>query len=94
MAIAEGVTYANGLLLLESYAYGQSEGMEEVVIGKDELFVVGDYCTLGESLDSKDPELGPIHVLDIKCYAAFSLWPVHTLAKNHNSLLVAEEVKR
>ncbi|CAM4491429.1 signal peptidase I [Paenibacillus endophyticus] len=81
VAIAEGVTYVNGLPLLESYTYGQSEDMEEVVIGVDELFVAGDNRTLGESLDSRDPELGPIHFRDIKGYAAFSLWPMHTLAK-------------
>ncbi|GGD91215.1 signal peptidase I [Paenibacillus nasutitermitis] len=81
VAIVDGVTYVNGAPLVELYTYGQSEDMEEMTMGIDELFVAGDNRNLGESLDSRDPQLGPVHIGDIRGYAALSLWPMHRISK-------------
>ncbi|MBC8080962.1 MAG: signal peptidase I [Gorillibacterium sp.] len=81
VAIRDGVTYVNGSPLLELYTNGKSEDMEEKIVGINEVFVIGDNRNLGESLDSRDPRLGPVHISDINGYASFSLWPMHGISK-------------
>ncbi|MEK3884352.1 signal peptidase I [Paenibacillus sp. PL2-23] len=81
VAIVDGVTFVNGEQLVELYTYGKSEDMEELTVGAGQLFVVGDNRTLGESLDSRSPSLGPIAIGDVKGYVAASLWPMHGIAK-------------
>ncbi|MFC4100692.1 signal peptidase I [Paenibacillus xanthanilyticus] len=81
VAIMDGVTYVNGAPLAELYTYGTSEDMSEIIVGDNELFVVGDHRNLGESLDSRDPKLGTVHLGDVKAYAWFSLWPMHGISK-------------
>jgi len=81
VAIVDGITYVNGSPLVELYTYGKSEDMKEMTVGINELFVAGDNRNLGESLDSRDPQLGPVHIRDIRGYAAVSLWPMHRIAK-------------
>ncbi|NMO94262.1 signal peptidase I [Paenibacillus lemnae] len=79
--ITDGITYVNGTPLSELYTYGTSEDVNEVTVGDNELFVVGDNRNLGESLDSRDPGLGPVHISSVKAYVWFSLWPMHGIAK-------------
>ncbi|ANE46507.1 hypothetical protein SY83_09700 [Paenibacillus swuensis] len=81
VAIQDGIIYVNREPLAELYTLGESMDMPEVVIPSGELFVVGDNRTAGESLDSRDPLLGSVSVKDVKGYAAFSVWPWHSLMK-------------
>lgn len=81
VAIVDGVTYVNGIPLVELYTYGKSEDMAEQTVGRDELFVAGDNRDLGASLDSRDPRLGPVHMSAVKGYATVSLFPFHKISK-------------
>lgn len=81
VAIVDGVTYVNGIPLVELYTYGISEDMAELTVNTNELFVLGDNRSPGESLDSRDKDLGTIHIGAIAGYASISLWPIHGIAK-------------
>lgn len=81
VSIKDGITYVNDVPLVELYTYGTAEDMAEQVIGMDELFVAGDNREPGASLDSRDPDLGPVHMSDVKGYALVSLFPLHKLSK-------------
>ncbi|QHT58538.1 signal peptidase I [Paenibacillus lycopersici] len=81
VAITDGVIYVNGNPLTELYTYGKSEDMAETVVASGNVFVVGDNRDLGESLDSRDPQLGQVDRSEIRGFAACSLWPMHGIAK-------------
>jgi signal peptidase I len=81
VAIRKGVIYVNDAPLPELYTIGKSNDMQEQTLGSGYFFVAGDNRVTGESLDSRDPKLGPIHIKDIKGYAAISLFPMHRIAK-------------
>ncbi|MDD9270937.1 signal peptidase I [Paenibacillus sp. GCM10023248] len=79
--IRDGVIYVNQTPLPELYTAGKSEDMDVVNVPSGHLFVVGDNRNLGESKDSRDPALGPVHIRDVKGYALFSLFPMHKIAE-------------
>jgi signal peptidase I len=79
--IRDGVIYVNETPLPELYTAGKSENMDVQTIPSGHLFVVGDNRILGESKDSRDPSLGPVHIKDVKGYAVFSLLPMHQIAE-------------
>ncbi|KRF04455.1 hypothetical protein ASG89_21655 [Paenibacillus sp. Soil766] len=78
--ITDGTIYVNGQPLAELYTVGESEDLNEQIVPNGYLFVVGDNRTLGESKDSRDPSLGPVHIQDVKGYAAVSLFPMHRIS--------------
>ncbi|MEC0231233.1 signal peptidase I [Paenibacillus alba] len=77
--IRDGVIYVNETPLPELYTAGKSEDMAVQTVPAGSLFVIGDNRTLGESKDSRDPSLGPVHIKDVKGYAEFSLLPMHRI---------------
>lgn len=81
VAIAGGYIYVNGKELIEIYAYGEPEDMAEKVVGKGELFVLGDNRTPGESLDSRSEQLGLVHTDEVKGYALIKLIPFEKINK-------------
>ena len=58
--IKDGIVYVNQQVLDEPYIIGQSMDIDEVVVGTDSYFIMGDNRTPGESLDSRDPSIGTI----------------------------------
>lgn len=58
--IKDGMVYINQQVLDEPYIIGQSMDIDEVVVGTDSYFIMGDNRTPGESLDSRDPSIGTI----------------------------------
>ncbi len=79
--IRDGVIFVNETPMPELYTAGKSEDMAMQTIPSGHLFVVGDNRNLGESKDSRDPSLGPVHIKDVKGYAIFSLFPMHKIAE-------------
>ena len=79
IAIIDDVTYVNGKALREDYTKGTSVDVAEVTIPEGEVFVVGDNRTPGESLDSRDPNVGTFSIQNIIGEAVFSLFPFHRL---------------
>ncbi|MBS4174333.1 signal peptidase I [Bacillus sp. FJAT-49736] len=60
ISINKGIVYVNGKALQESYTKGTSMDMGEITVGDHSYFIMGDNRTPGESLDSRDPRLGPV----------------------------------
>ncbi|ANS76632.1 hypothetical protein AWM70_20305 [Paenibacillus yonginensis] len=81
IAIQDGIVYRNGQSLPELYTAGVPDDMPEVLVGKDEVFVMGDNRTPGESLDSRSSELGLVEKKEIKGYALMKLIPWSAIAK-------------
>ena len=68
--VPEGVM-VNGVLLDEPYAMGPTEGVADLVIPPDTVFVLGDHRT--ESFDSRN--MGVIAEKDLKGKVLFRLFP-------------------
>lgn len=68
--VPEGVM-VNGVLLDEPYAMGPTEGVADLVIPQDTVFVMGDHRT--ESFDSRN--MGVIAEKDLKGKVLFRLFP-------------------
>lgn len=81
IAIKDGSVLVNGNEILELYAFGIPEDMDEVYVGAGEVFVLGDNRTPGESLDSRSSELGLVPEENIKGYAWIKLIPWGSIAK-------------
>lgn len=81
VAIKEGVVYVNDEPIAEDYILGTSNDMEAVSVEKGKIFIIGDNRTPGESLDSRDPKMGPISEELIEGYAVVSLYPFYTIKK-------------
>lgn len=75
VSITNGVIYVNGVALAEHYTIGQSIDVEEIVVPEGEYFIVGDNRTQGESLDSRDSNIGTFKKEDIIGEAMVSLFP-------------------
>lgn len=75
--IIDGYIYINGEQLEESYGRSVMEtagrAAEEIVLGDDEYFVLGD--NRNESADSRMPDVGNIHRNDIIGRAFVRIWP-------------------
>ncbi|UJF32987.1 signal peptidase I [Paenibacillus hexagrammi] len=81
IAIRDGVVFVNDNPLPELYTFGKSQDMEEQTIKNNYIFVAGDNRTPGASLDSRDPQIGQIHISAVRGYAAVSLFPMYRIAK-------------
>ncbi|WP_138495650.1 signal peptidase I [Paenibacillus pinistramenti] len=81
IVIQGGVVYKNGEALPELYTSGMPDDMPEVLVGKHEVFVMGDNRTPGESLDSRSSELGLVQTSEIKGYTIMKLIPWSAIAK-------------
>jgi signal peptidase I len=79
VSIKEGVVHVNGKPIAEGYILGTSNDMEEITVAKGDIFILGDNRTPGESLDSRDPNMGPISDELIEGYAVVSLYPFYTI---------------
>lgn len=76
--IRDGDVYRNDELLKEDYIKGKTEGsMKPKIIGKDEVFVLGDNRE--HSLDSRD--VGPLKMKLIRGYCAVVVWPLEKIGK-------------
>lgn len=73
--ISDGVVYIDGVPIEESYTAGISNDMDEVIVGEDSYFVIGDYRQPGASYDSRNSDVGPIHESRIKGETLFSIFP-------------------
>jgi signal peptidase I len=72
--IKDGKVYRNDELLKEDYIKGKTKGdVEPVTIGKDQVFVLGDNRE--DSIDSRDPRVGPLDMELIRGYCAVTIWP-------------------
>lgn len=79
VAIKGGVVYVNDEPIAENYVLGTSNDMEAITVAKGDIFILGDNRTPGESLDSRDPNMGPISEELIEGYAVVSLYPFYTI---------------
>ena len=68
-----GMIYVNNKRVDDPYAYGKTADFEEITLGEDEYFVLGD--NRGISLDSHI--FGPIKRQDIKGVTNFVIWPLN-----------------
>jgi signal peptidase I len=81
VAIQEGVLLVNNVPIPEVYALGTSNDMAPVTVGEGKMFIIGDNRTPGESLDSRDPSMGPISDELIEGYAVVSIFPFYKIMK-------------
>ncbi len=76
--IKEGKLYLNGEELVEEYleegSYTHTKEADMWIVGKGELFVLGDNRQLGASKDSR--HFGPIKLDSVKARANFRYYPI------------------
>ncbi|MBT2678655.1 signal peptidase I [Bacillus sp. ISL-35] len=80
ISISGGKVYVNNLAIPELYAMGIPNDMDPIIVPEDHIFVMGDNRTPGESLDSRDPTVGPIPNTSVKGYPILSLFPFYKIA--------------
>lgn len=73
IAIKNGIVFVNGDPLEENFTTGVSNDMPEVLVGEGTYFVLGDNRTPGESLDSRNQDIGLIPLNAIKGEAIFTV---------------------
>lgn len=81
IAIKNGTVYVNNKATDEKYTAGTANDMKEVKVEENKVFVMGDNRTPGESLDSRDPDMGTLPTASIKGYAEFSVFPIYKISK-------------
>lgn len=81
VAIQDGTVYVNDMPLPEIYTLGEPWDMEEVEVTQGNIFIMGDNRTPGESLDSRDPDMGQIPIKSVKGYVMISLFPMYRIMK-------------
>lgn len=76
--IIDGSIYIDGSLLLENYSYeyisDPGEAFDEVILGNDEYFVLGD--NRNHSADSRSQDVGTIAKDKIVGKALIRIWPI------------------
>lgn len=78
--IRDGKVYRNDVLLKEEYITGTTEGeVGPIIIDEDEVFVLGDNRE--NSIDSRDPRVGPLKLKLIRGYCAITVWPLNEIGK-------------
>ncbi|MHC0037576.1 signal peptidase I [Pseudoneobacillus sp. C159] len=82
--IKNGIIFVNNEPVPEIMTEGVSEDMAAVKVPADHIFVMGDNRTPGESIDSRDPNVGPIPLSSVDGYVLFSLFPFGTIPKPIN----------
>ena len=66
-----GKLYINGKIIEDKYAYGDTDNFQEIILGKDEYFLMGDNREI--SLDSRS--LGIIKKIEIEGTVGIILFP-------------------
>jgi len=69
--------YINDKIIEDSYAYGDTENFQEITLGNDEYFLMGDNREI--SLDSRS--LGVIKKDEIEGTAGIVLYPFNKIGK-------------
>lgn len=78
--IKDGQIFLNDELLEESYVTGKTEGfVKPTVLGKEEVFVLGDNRQ--ESVDSRDPRVGPLDMELLAGSCEVTLWPINQIGR-------------
>jgi len=78
--IRDGKVYRNDMLLKEDYITGTTVGeVGPIIIKEDEVFVLGDNRE--NSIDSRDPRVGPLKLKSIRGYCAITIWPLNEIGK-------------
>ncbi|PKR84699.1 signal peptidase I [Heyndrickxia camelliae] len=60
ISIKNGIVFVNGKPINENYTEGKANDMKAVALDNKSYFIMGDNRTPGESLDSRDPSIGPV----------------------------------
>lgn len=81
VVIKDGVVYVNNSPLPEIYTDGKSDDMKEVKVEENKIFFLGDNRTPGESLDSRDEDMGTLPMSSIDGYAVVSILPAYKIMK-------------
>ncbi|WP_261914106.1 signal peptidase I, partial [Paraclostridium bifermentans] len=80
LKITNGDVYINGKLQNEPYIHGQkTEGEIDTTIPKGYIFAMGD--NRGNSMDSRDPEVGIVKESDIMGKVVIRLLPFNKIGK-------------
>ena len=79
--IKDGIIQVNGQVINEIMTQGTSVDMAAVEIPEDHIFVIGDNREPGESIDSRDPSVGPIPLSSLDGKVIFSLSPFGSIPK-------------
>jgi signal peptidase I len=82
--IKNGIVYVNQEAVPEVMTEGVSNDMAAVKVPEDHIFVMGDNRTPGESIDSRDPYVGPMPLSSLDGYVLFSINPFGTIPKPIN----------
>ena len=82
--IKSGIVLVNGEGLPEIMTEGTPNDMPVRTVPKNHLFVMGDNRAPGESIDSRDPVVGPIAISNLDGQVLFSIKPFHAIPKPLN----------
>jgi signal peptidase I len=82
--IKRGIVYVNKTPIPEIMTEGTPTDIASIKIPEKHIFVMGDNRTQGESIDSRDPSVGPISLSEIDGYVLFSLSPFKVIPKPIN----------
>lgn len=78
--IKNGKVYRNGEILEENYINeSKTDGEVDVLVGEDEVFVLGD--NRAESIDSRDPKVGPLKMNLIRGSCQIAVWPLNRFGR-------------
>jgi signal peptidase I len=79
--IKNGIVIVNQEAVPEVMTEGVSEDMPAIKVPEDHIFVMGDNRAPGESIDSRDPNVGPMPLSSVDGYVLFSLNPFGSIPK-------------
>jgi signal peptidase I len=79
ISITGGKVYVNNMVIPELYTTGIPNDMEPITVPEDHVFIMGDNRNPGESLDSRDPAVGPVPNSSVKGYPLLSLFPFYKI---------------
>jgi signal peptidase I len=82
--IKNGLVFVNQEAVPEVMTEGISNDMAAVKVPEDHIFVMGDNRTPGESIDSRDPNVGPMPLSSLDGYVLFCINPFGTIPKPIN----------
>jgi signal peptidase I len=79
--IKNGIVFVNQEAVPEVMTEGLSNDMEAIKVPEDHIFVMGDNRAPGESIDSRDPSVGPMPLSSLDGYVLFSINPFGSIPK-------------